>query len=176
MPRFGEGGGANLTLQLIKEIVFFQIRLRTGLYFLCTAIVNIFDCAIGSFVVLDVLLSRDGSAALPTPHQTGKSKVVTGFPWSRKLLNVTLDSFKKLFADESWMGSLELFAIKFHRADVEFFLEHTFDLVNLQRLPEGACYSPLCHEASNVNERVFFISKHFKSFSDDFGFFRIDVN
>ncbi|HAI22521.1 TPA: hypothetical protein DCP77_00600 [Candidatus Collierbacteria bacterium] len=81
-----------------------------------------------------------------------------------------------MFADESWMGSRELLAVKLHCANVELLLKHAFDLVNLQRLPEGACYSPLCHEASNVNERVFSISKHFKSFSDDFGFFRIDVN
>ncbi|OGD83587.1 hypothetical protein A2572_04790 [Candidatus Collierbacteria bacterium RIFOXYD1_FULL_40_9] len=94
LPRFGEGGGANLTLQLTKELVFFQIRLRTGLNFLCTAVVDIFNCSICSFVVLHMLLSRDGSAALPTPHQTGKSKVVTQFSWSRKFLNVTLDSFK----------------------------------------------------------------------------------
>ncbi|OGD83586.1 hypothetical protein A2572_04785 [Candidatus Collierbacteria bacterium RIFOXYD1_FULL_40_9] len=81
-----------------------------------------------------------------------------------------------MFADESGVGSLEFFAVKFHGADVEFFLEHTFDLINLQRLPHGARYSPLCHEASNMNERVFAISKHFKRFSDDFGFFWIDVN
>ncbi|HEX9007911.1 MAG TPA: hypothetical protein VF837_01485 [Patescibacteria group bacterium] len=116
---------------MIEEIIFFQIRLRAGLYFLGTAVVNIFDSTIGSFVVFDVLLSRNGSAALPTLHKTGKSKVVTGFSWFRKLLNILLNFFKKLFADECWMGSRKFFAVKLHDADVEFFLEHTFDLVNL---------------------------------------------
>ena len=58
-------------------------------------------------------------------------------------------AIKKLFADESRVGCRKLLAIKFHSANVEFFLKHLRYFVDFERLPFTRLDSVIKKKTSN---------------------------